>query len=42
VVIWHGLGQSCCDPQVIGKVKSVIANVTKAYVLSIKVSTIDI
>jgi hypothetical protein len=38
VVIWHGLGQSCCDPLAIGRVKSVIANTTKAYVVSIKVS----
>ena len=38
VVIWHGLGQSCCDPAAIGRVKMIIANVTKAYVVSIKVS----
>ena len=37
IVIWHGLGQSCCDPMAIGRVKSVVANTTRAYVVSIKV-----
>ena len=37
IVIWHGLGQSCCDPDGIGRVKSVIANTTKSYIVAIKI-----
>jgi hypothetical protein len=37
IVIWHGLGQSCCDPMGIGRVKSVIEKATGAYVVSIKI-----
>ena len=37
IVIWHGLGQTCCEPLSMGRVKNIIANITKAYVVSIKV-----
>lgn len=37
IVIWHGLGQSCCDPMGIGRVKSVIEKATGAYVVSVKI-----
>jgi len=37
IVIWHGLGQSCCDPNGIGRVKTILEKVTKAYVYSVKI-----
>ncbi len=37
IVIWHGLGQSCCDPMGIGRVKSVIEKATGAYVVAVKI-----
>lgn len=37
IVIWHGLGQTSNDPNEIGRVKSLIENVTNSYVYSIKI-----
>merc|ERR1719219_1923027 len=37
VVIWHGMGDSCCNPVSMGRIKSVIEGETKGYVLSLKI-----
>lgn len=37
IVLWHGLGQSCCDPDGLGRVRAVLERVTRAHVLSIRI-----
>ena len=34
IVIWHGLGQSCCDPNAIGRVKKLIEETTKGQIIN--------
>merc|ERR1712095_58618 len=37
VVIWHGMGDSCCNPVSMGRIKEVIEAETNSYVLSLKI-----
>jgi len=37
VVIWHGMGDSCCNPVSMGRIKEVIEGETNGYVLSLKI-----
>ena len=37
VVIWHGMGDSCCNPLSMGKIKEVIEGETNGYVHSLKI-----
>lgn len=37
MVIWHGMGDSCCNPASMGKIKQVIESETNGYVLSLKI-----
>ena len=43
VVIWHGMGDSCCNPMSMGRIKQVIEEATGAYVISLQIggSVID-
>lgn len=43
VVIWHGMGDSCCNPLSMGRIKEVIEEATGAYVISLQIgqSVID-
>jgi palmitoyl-protein thioesterase len=43
VVIWHGMGDSCCNPSSMGRIKEVIEETTNGYVISIMIggSVID-
>merc|ERR1712223_1024880 len=37
VVIWHGMGDSCCNPVSMGRIKQIIEGETNGYVLSLKI-----
>merc|ERR1712111_274343 len=37
VVIWHGMGDSCCNPVSMGRIKEVIEGETNGYVKSLKI-----
>ena len=38
LVIWHGMGDSCCNPNSIGRFKRLIEeNVKNVYILSIQI-----
>ncbi len=43
MVIWHGMGDSCCNPLSMGRIKEVIEETTGGYVISLKIgqSVID-
>ena len=43
MVIWHGMGDSCCNPLSMGRIKQVVEETTGAYVISLKIgqSVID-
>lgn len=43
IVLWHGLGQSCCDPDGVGRVKAILERVANAYVYSVRIgeTTVD-
>jgi len=43
VVIWHGMGDSCCNPASMGRIKQVIEDETGGLVISLKIglSVID-
>ena len=36
MVIWHGMGDSCCNPLSMGRIKQVIEETTGAYVVSLQ------
>lgn len=42
MVIWHGLGDNCCKPSKMGRVKNSIEQTTGAYVLSVKIGNTEI
>ena len=39
VVLWHGMGDSCCNPLSMGSVKSMVEKELSTYVLSLKIGT---
>lgn len=41
VVLWHGMGDDCCNPKSMGAIKHWIENATSSFVYSLRIGASD-